>query len=103
MASGPIGQLAAYDRDTLELLMGKLGTQLSDYANGLDTAPVRPRLAAEPVKSVGNGLTFPENLTTRAQVRAGISLLADSVATRLRRRGCMPGGVHVTGPGPGIS
>ena len=91
-----IGQLAAYDRDTLELLMGKLGTQLSDYANGLDTAPVRPRLAAEPVKSVGNGLTFPENLTTRAQVRAGISLLADSVATRLRREGLYAGGVHVT-------
>ena len=91
-----IGQLASCRRETLETLMGKMGTQLYEYANGLDASPVRSRLEAEPVKSVGNGTTFPENLTTRAQVQAGIAVLADSVATRLRREGLYAGGIQVT-------
>ena len=86
-----IGQLAACKKETLETLMGKMGTQLYEYANGLDSAPVRARLDAEPVKSVGNGTTFPQNLTTRIQVRSGIAVLADSVATRLRREGLYAG------------
>ena len=48
------------------------------------------------MKSVGNGTTFPENLTTRTQVQAGIAVLADSVATRLRREGLYAGGIQVT-------
>ena len=91
-----IGDLAACRRDALETLMGKMGAQLHDYANGLDADPVRSRYAAEPVKSVGNGTTFPANLTTAEQVRSGIALLSDSVATRLRRAGLYAGGVQVT-------
>ena len=91
-----IGQLAACRRETLEALMGKMGTQLYEYANGLDGAPVHSRLEAEPVKSIGNGTTFPENLTTREQVQTGIAMLADSVATRLRREDLYAGGIHVT-------
>ena len=91
-----IGDLAACPQEMLEELMGKLGGQLHSYARGLDREPVRSRHQPEPVKSVGNGTTFPKNLTTRAQVTAGIGLLADSVASRLRRAGRYAGGVHVT-------
>ena len=91
-----IGQLAACKLEMLETLMGKMGLQLYDYANGLDRDPVRSRYDAEPVKSVGNGTTFPQNLTTREQVHAGIAMLADSVATRLRHAGLYAGGVQVT-------
>ena len=91
-----IGQLAACKPESLEALLGKMGLQLHDYANGLDRAPVRSRYDIEPVKSVGNGTTFPQNLTTRAQVQAGIAVLADSVATRLRRHGLYAGGLQVT-------
>ena len=91
-----IGELAHCRREMLETLMGKMGSQLYDYANGLDREPVRSRADAEPVKSVGNGTTFPQNLTTRAQARGGIALLADSVATRLRREGLYAGGIQVT-------
>ena len=91
-----IGQLAGMKRESLEELMGKLGGQLHDFANGLDAAPVRSRLETEPVKSVGNGETFPQNLTTRQQVRDGVALLADSVAVRLRRHGFYAGGIQVT-------
>ena len=91
-----ISQLAACKPEMLETLMGKMGLQLHDYANGLDHDPVRSRYDAEPVKSVGNGTTFPQNLTTREQVHAGIAVLADSVASRLRHAGLYAGGVQVT-------
>ena len=91
-----IGQLEACRRDALETLMGKMGGQLHDYANGLDTDPVRSRYEEEMVKSVGNGTTFPQNLTTAEQVRGGIAILADSVATRLRHGGLYAGGLQVT-------
>ena len=91
-----IGELAACPPDMLESLMGKLGTQLHEYACGLEASPVRSRYDREPVKSVGNGTTFPQNLTSWEQVRSGIAVLADSVATRLRRSGLYAGGVQVT-------
>ena len=91
-----IGQLAGCSQEMLETLMGKAGPQLYEFANGLDQAPVRSRYDAEPVKSVGNGTTFPQNLTTREQVHAGIAMLADSVATRLRHYGLYAGGLQVT-------
>ena len=91
-----IGQLAACSAEMLETLMGKMGIQLHEYANGLDQSPVRSRYDAEPVKSVGNGTTFPKNLTTSEQVHTGIAMLADSVATRLRRHGLYAGGLQVT-------
>jgi DNA polymerase-4 len=91
-----IGQLAACRPEMLEELLGKMGRQLHEYANGRDRAPVRPQWDAEPVKSVGNGTTFPKNLTRWDEVRTGLSLLCDSVAARLRRYGMYSCGVAVT-------
>ena len=91
-----IGQLADFPRQTLETLLGKHGTQLHDYANGLENSPVRPQHEAEPVKSVGNGTTFPQNLTRWEEVRSGLAVLSDSVAGRLRRQGLYCGGVALT-------
>ena len=91
-----IGQLAAFPRQTLETLLGKHGIQLHDYANGLENSPVRPQHEAEPVKSVGNGTTFPQNLTRWEEVRSGLAVLSDSVAGRLRRQGLYCGGVALT-------
>ena len=90
-----IGQLAACKPEMLEQLMGKAGIQLYRYANGLDDAPVRPQHEQEPVKSVGNSTTFPENLTRWEQVRGGLQMLSDSVAGRLRQQGLYCGGVSV--------
>ena len=91
-----IGQLAACKPEMLEQLMGKMGLQLHQYANGMDRDPVRSRFEKGPVKSVGNGTTFPQNLTTREQVRQGIAMLSDSVASRLRHLGLYAGGIQVT-------
>ena len=91
-----VGQLAACDPALPEKLLGKMGLQLWQYANGMDKSPVKPRHAAEPVKSVGNGTTFPQNLVRWEQLRAGLLPLCDSVATRLRQQGLYAGGVSVS-------
>ena len=93
-----IGQMAACKRETLETIMGKLGTQLYEYeyANGLDESPVKSRYETEPVKSVGNGTTFSFNLTKRQQIVDGIAMLTGEVASRLRHSGLYAGGVQVT-------
>lgn len=80
-----IGQLAAFDRDALTALLGKQGGLLWMYANGLENSPVAPAGQYTPPKSVGNGETFPHNLTQRDEVRRGVAMLADEVAARLRR------------------
>ena len=92
---GTIGDLAALDPALPERLLGKLGSQLWHYANGVDPSPVRPQHEKEAVKSVGNSFTFPENLTTRAQIRRGTAMLCDSVAGRLREQGLYCGAVQI--------
>lgn len=67
--------------------MGKLGPQLIAYARGEEDSPVRYIWEEQEVKSVGNSITFPRNLTTREEVNAGITALADEVAGRLRKHG----------------
>ena len=90
-----IGELSRCSEEMLETLMGKMGTQLYRYANGLDDAPVRGESDREPFKSVGNSTTFRRDLTRWDEVQSGISLLSDSVAMRLRRHGLYCGGVQV--------
>ena len=90
-----IGELSRCSEEMLETLMGKMGTQLYRYANGLDDAPVRGEADREPIKSVGNSTTFRRDLTRWDEVQSGISLLSDSVAMRLRRHGLYCGGVQV--------
>lgn len=80
-----IGDLARFDRQALFTLLGKQGGRLWDYANGLENSPVAPAGQYTPPKSVGNGETFPHNLTSRDEVERGTAMLADQVATRLRK------------------
>ncbi len=79
-----IGDVARHDRQELIRLLGKGGDTLWDYANGLDDSPVRRIGEREPVKSVGNGMTFRRDLHGMDEIRAGVIALSDEVATRLR-------------------
>lgn len=91
-----IGQLAAAQRDTLVNLLGKAGGQLWGYANGLEHSPVAPAGRYTPPKSIGNGLTFPQNLTHPDQVRHGLAMLCDEVAVRLRQHRMKAATLQVT-------
>lgn len=91
-----IGQLADADGALLERLLGKAGLQLHAAARGEDRSPVVGDAARERAKSVGNGATFPQDLTHMEEVRRALAGLSDSVASRLRQQGLACGGVQVT-------
>lgn len=82
-----IGDLAHADRKALVASLGKIGGELYDYANGLDRSPVKSIYEPKEVKSVGNGLTFKRNLVGWDDIRLGVTVLADTVAARMRRSG----------------
>ena len=79
-----IGGIAKCPKDVLCRKLGKWGEVLWLFANGLDTAPVRLLGQEAAVKSVGNGITCPRDLTTDEDVQLVFTVLAESVAARLR-------------------
>lgn len=91
-----IGDLAQADEAMLVQALGKQGAELRRNARGENTDEVHRWGETEPVKSIGNGMTFRRDLTTMEEVRAGLTALADEVAGRLRRHGLYAGAVQVT-------
>ncbi len=90
-----IGDLAQADETLLVQVLGKQGRQMRAFAAGEDDAPVAKTGESEPVKSVGNGLTFRRNLQGYRDIRTGVGALADEVATRLRRKKLYATGLQV--------
>ncbi|KNZ42437.1 DNA polymerase IV [Acetobacterium bakii] len=88
-----VGQLAQSNPNFLVIIFGKMGTVLWRFANGLDDSPVKSfdehyngneRL----IKSIGNSITTPRDLTDLKDVKVIIYMLTESVAMRLRETGC---------------
>lgn len=82
-----IGDLAQAPEEILVRRFGKNGLMLHDFANGLDTVPVRPSGVEETIKSVGNSATAPHDIATPENARCVCYLLAESVGARLREAG----------------
>ena len=74
----------------------RLGGELSRYARGEDDSPVRSIYDKPEVKSVGNGLTFPHDLTDMDEARSALFALADEVASRLRAHGMWASSVQLS-------
>ncbi|WP_312093067.1 DNA polymerase IV [Aminipila sp.] len=79
-----IGDLASSEKAVLQGLLGKQGSMLYDYANGLDESPVARSYEKQKIKSVGNGITFRRNLTTADDIQTALKALSDTVSSRLR-------------------
>lgn len=90
-----IGDLATSDPLMLKALIGKHGELLWKYANGLDNEPVKLWLHRDPVKSVGNGMTFKRNLVTHNDILTGVTGLSFYVAERLRHYNLKASGIRV--------
>lgn len=92
-----IGDLAIRDVRSLRLLLGVWGETLWSFANGLDTAPVRLNGEESVVKSVGNSTTTVRDLKNETDVKLIFYVLAESVASRLRKHGlkCKTVAIHV--------
>lgn len=80
-----IGQLASADPDLLTSWFGVNGMRLWAYANGLDASPVAPDGYIPIAKSVGHGMTTPEDLVSDAQIRCMLVLLVPRISRRLRQ------------------
>lgn len=91
-----IGQLAGADPQILQAALGKLGAELQGFALGQEGSPVHSIYEKHELKSVGNGLTFPRDLTCLADAQAGLAALSDEVASRLRAHGLYAGAVQIT-------
>lgn len=87
-----IGDLAQVDDNYLRGRFGKIGFVLQAFARGEDTTPVKAydpdaRDVSRTIKSYGNGLTAPHDITCESDAKALIYLLSESVAQRLREDG----------------
>lgn len=81
-----IGEIARTDPELLRARFGKGGIALWRYANGMDDSRVRRAGEEEPPQSVGNSVTLARNIENECQARQTMLLLAESVASRLRRQ-----------------
>lgn len=87
-----IGDLAHTSDAYLQRRFGKIGFVLRTFARGEDATPVKAydtntKDVDRTVKSFGNGLTAPHDITTEGDAKALLWLLAESVAQRLRENG----------------
>ncbi len=82
-----IGDIAQTDMSVLKKLCGRGGESMWYAANGLDNSPVAEIDEAEEIKSVGNSMTLPRDISEEAEVKAGFIDLAETVAHRLREKG----------------
>ena len=97
-----IGELARMDSGLLRRRFGKLGDQLHAYANGLDDSAVLEAGQEDDIQSVGNGMTFSRNLLSWEDIHTSVTVLSDSVATRMRRYSVKCAAVQVTIKDPNL-
>ncbi|MBQ3163827.1 MAG: DNA polymerase IV [Lachnospiraceae bacterium] len=82
-----IGDLARSDEKILHSQFGKMGDILWAFANGYDDSPVKYEDSYAPIKSIGNSTTTPRDLVNEQDVKIVLTILAESVAARLRENG----------------
>ena len=90
-----IGNLATCDTEVLHSVLGKWGDVLWLFANGRDSSPVFKINESAAVKSIGNGTTCPRDLTDNEDVRLVFTVLAESIAARLRDYGLKAAGIQI--------
>jgi len=97
---GTIGQLADAQPAMLSRWLGKQGESLYRMANGMEDAPIRRWGEGDPVKSIGNSMTYAHDLVGRDAWHEGLMPLCDSVGARLRaqRLKCRTITVHIKDP-----
>lgn len=90
-----IGDIAATNIEFLQQLLGKNGETLWYYANGLDSAPVKPYLEAVPMKSISNGITCVSDLLDNREVFQVILSLSQEVSRRLHHHNLRATGIQL--------
>lgn len=79
-----IGELALTGEEQICKMLGKRGRQLRIFARGEDDEPVHADKKKEDVKSIGNSVTLPKDVTDREDVKRWLYAISESVTGRLR-------------------
>ena len=82
-----IGDLANANVNSLRQKLGVWGKTLWEFANGLDQSPVKKVGQASIIKSVANSMTAPRDICTLEQAQVALTVLCESVASRMRKYG----------------
>jgi len=91
-----IGDLAGTSVEILKHRLGKQGTVLWNYANGLDDSAVKHYTYKEVAKSIGHGATTPLDLKTNDEVKKLILSLSLEVSQRLRKNNLTANTIQVS-------
>ncbi len=91
-----IGELAACSKDWITRQLGKCGTELWMFANGLDSSRVKPDGYRAPVKSVGHGITCSADLVNNTEVWRVFLALSQDINRRLRNYNLKAQGVQIS-------
>jgi len=81
-----IMDLALCDSSYLFKKLGKMGTELSLKANGIDTSPVTPNSHSD-MKSIGRSITLPQDVTDIDFAKTVLLELSDDVGMSARKHG----------------
>ncbi len=84
-----IGDIANSSPELLASFLGKNGVMLHDFANGNENSPVSHINDSRNIKSIGNSVTAPRDLTDFEDIKMTLMVLSDSVARRLREHGML--------------
>ncbi len=82
-----IGDIANSTPEFLCSVLGKNGYMIYDFATGNECSPVKKFTRKCDIKSVGNSVTAPRDLETFTDVKLTFTVLAETVARRLRDQG----------------
>lgn len=91
-----IGDIARTNPELMKKWLGKNGTMLWTFANGLDKSRVSPYGYKSPVKSISHGITCIADLSSSDEVWKVIFSLSQEVSHRLRAESLSTGGVSVS-------
>ncbi len=79
-----IGDLAKFDKNYIQEILGKCGMELHQYANGLDFSPIRLE-AQDDIKSIGRSTTLPEDLVDIDKLKYILMKLSEDVGMTARK------------------
>ena len=78
-----IGDLANYDKLSITKRLGKFGTMIWEFANGIDESEVN--FIKEKPKSIGNSVTLPIDISNKEKIEGVLLSLVEQVSYRLRK------------------
>ena len=91
-----VADVVKSSRSFMRTLLGVGGERLWLSASGYDDSPVSQFGEFVPLKSLGNSFTPPRDLSSDEDVRILLTMLADTVASRLRKHSLKASGISLS-------